>query len=264
MPDDALIVNFTMRRILWEIDWLIAHESVDPSRVSLMGGSMGARGSNYLARAYPDRFSAYLSLSLGIEPQPNDPLVGTREQNLLTNLPGSPRILQVMDLRTRLSDKEVDFPYGIIVGGKNDGSLAGLSEEVVQAFHAVNDSAMGTNIYWDDRGHVFTAGSYWSDSERLTAQALTAYRSNQSYPAFFNDDQDPALPGRQPELVSGDEGAGDPWGSWGGYYTWDPESIVDTPTLWSVNLGLVTDSTYPNDIPTLLQPGIPLADEKAV
>jgi pimeloyl-ACP methyl ester carboxylesterase len=249
VPDEALVVDYTMRRILWEIDWLVANEGVDPLRVSVMGGSMGARGANYLARRFPDRIAAYLSLSPGVVPQPNDPLVGAKEQNLLTNLPGDIRVLDIMDLHSKISGTNVDIPFGKIVGGRNDGSLAGLSADVVQAYNNVNDSAMGTHIYWDDRGHVFTAGSYWADSYRLTAEALIGHVSKQSFPGFFNDDQDPGKAGRQPELLSGGPEVGDPWGTWGGYYWWDPASIVDLPNSWKVNLGLVTESGYLHDVP---------------
>lgn len=249
VPNESLVVNYTMRRILWELDWLIDHESVDRHRVSLMGGSMGARGSNYLARAYPDRFAAYLSLSLGVVPQPNDPLVGTIDQNLRTNLPGSPGVLEIMDLHTKISGTDTDSPFGKIVGGRNDKSLAGMNDDVVQAFHNVNDAAMGTHLYWDERGHVFTQGSHWADSNRLTAEALTNYRSDQSFPGFFNDDQDPTMEGRQPELIPGGLDEGEPWGTWGGYCWWDPASIVDTADFWKVNLGLMTQSDYAPDVP---------------
>ena len=80
VPDTGLVVNYTMRRIMWELDWLIGHLEADPERISLMGGSMGGRGANYLPRAYPEKFSAWLSLSPGIEPQPGDPLFGSSVQ----------------------------------------------------------------------------------------------------------------------------------------------------------------------------------------
>jgi hypothetical protein len=248
VPDTGIVVNYTMRRIIWELDWLIDRLEADPERISLMGGSMGGRGANYLPRAYPDKFSAWLSLSPGIEPQPGDPLFGSKAQNLITNLPGNPRVLDVMDLHTMVSDQGRDIPFGKIVGGRADNSLAALSPGVVQAYRNVNDAGHGTHIYWDDRGHVFTSGSYWSDSERLSSTALTQYESNCSFPAFFNDDQDFNTPGRQPDLGTG-TGDGDDWGTWGGYYGWDPEQITDTPSLWKSGISLVTSSEYGHDIP---------------
>jgi predicted esterase len=249
IPDTGLVVNYTMRRLIWELDWLIETEMIDSSRISLMGGSMGARGANYLARAYPERFAAWLSLSPGIVPQDGDPLVGSAAQNLSTNLPDEPGVAEVMDLHTVLSANERDIPFGKIVGGRADKSLAALTADVIQAYENVNSSGFGCHIYWDDRGHVYTSGSHWSDSYRLTAQALTDYYSNQSFPAFFNDDQDFLTTGRQPDIRSGDPSDGDMWGTWGGYYGWDPEKIVDTPTTWKTEVFLISSSEYANDIP---------------
>jgi pimeloyl-ACP methyl ester carboxylesterase len=250
VPDTGLVINYTMRELTWQIDWLIEYEKIDPERISLMGGSMGARGANYLARAYPEKFAAWLSLSPGIVPQSGDPLVGSAAQNLRTNLPGSPGVVEVMDLHTVLSETEKDIPFGKIVGGRADRSLAALTDEMIQAYNKVNDAGLGCHIYWDDRGHVFTGGSYWSGSYRLTSLALTAYRSDQSFPAFFNDDQDFTSPGRQPELGSGEPAYGDTSGTWGGYYVWDPEKIVDTQGLWKTEVSLNTSGDYPNDIPS--------------
>ena len=250
IPDSGLVINYTMRRIIWELDWLIESEMINSKQISLMGGSMGARGANYLARAYPERFAAWLSLSPGIEPVSDDPLVGSASQNLRTNLPGKPGVAEVMDLHTILSVNERDIPFGKIVGGRADNSLAALTPEVIQAYKNVNASGFGCHIYWDDRGHVYTNGSYWSDSYRLTAQALTAYRSNQSFPAFFNDDQDFGTPGRQPDIGSGEPSDGDTWGTWGGYYGWDPEKIVDSPSMWKSEVFLISSSEYSNDIPS--------------
>jgi len=249
IPDTGMVVNYTMRKLIWELDWLIESEMIDSHRISLMGGSMGARGANYLARAYPERFASWLSLSPGIVPQDGDPLVGSIAQNLSTNLPGEPGILKVMDIYSVLSANERDIPFGKIVGGRDDNSLAALTSEVIQSYENLNASGFGCHVYWDDRGHVYTYGSYWSDSYRLTAQALTEYRSNQSFPAFFNDDQDFEMVGRQPEIGSGDPSDGDIWGTWGGYYGWDPEKIVDTPTMWKTEVFLISFSEYPNDIP---------------
>ena len=72
IPDTGLVINYTMRRVIWELDWLIENEKIDPKRISLMGGSMGGRGANYLAHAYPEHFAAWLSLSPGIQPGGGD------------------------------------------------------------------------------------------------------------------------------------------------------------------------------------------------
>jgi len=229
VPDDGLVVDFTMRRIDWELGWLIDHENIDPERLSLLGGSMGARGANYLARARPERFAAWLSLSPGNEPMPNDPFVGTAEQNVVTNLPGSPGILDVMRLYAEISGSERDIPFGKIVVGRADkGAASGWRTEMIQSFKEMNTTGFGPHLYWDERGHGYTSGSHWADSYRLKAKALTRYRNNQSFPAFFNDDQDFKTTGRQPDMGDGDPSSGDAWGTWSGYYSWDTETVTDS------------------------------------
>jgi poly(3-hydroxybutyrate) depolymerase len=250
VPDDGLVVNYTMRRINWELDWLIDHESIDPRRVSLLGGSMGGRGANYLARAYPERYAAWLTLSTGLVTPDDDPLMGSPSQNVSTNLPGSPRVLDVMGLTTVLSGTERDIPFGKIVAGRADPSLAKWTIDIIQMFETVNENGWGTHLYWDDRGHVYSHDSFWAGSYRLKAKALTAYRSDQSFPAFFNDDQDTDTPGRQPDMGNGDPSDGDIWGTWSGFYSWDTETIVDSPNQWEATVFLISSGANANDVPS--------------
>jgi hypothetical protein len=156
-----------------------------------------------------------------------------------------------MDLHTPISGNKRDIPFGKIVAGRADGGAAsGWRPELIQSFKEMNATGFGSHLYWDDRGHVFTAGSYWADSYRLKAKALTAYRNNQSFPAFFNDDQDFESPGRQPDIGDGDPSSGDVWGTWGGYYTWDAETIVDSASRWEATVFLHISGLNPNDVPS--------------
>ncbi len=252
VPNDGVVVNYIMRRIDWELGWLIEHERIDPRRVSLLGGSMGARGANYLARAYPERFAAWLSLSPGVGPFEGDPLVGSSSQNVSTNLPGSPVVSEVMDLYTDLSGTERDLPFGKIVIGRADhGGASAWNAEKIQTFETINEKGLGIHLYWDERGHVYTSDiTHWATSYRLKAKSLTSYRSDQSFPAFFNDDQDLNAPGRQPNMGNGDPLDGDEWGTWSGYYSWDPETIVDSQSQWEVTVFLISSSANANDVPS--------------
>ncbi len=251
VPNDGLVVNYTLRRIDWELGWLIENESIDPIRVSMLGGSMGGRGANYHARAYPERYAAWLSLSPGPGLIADDPLVGSASQNVPTNFPGSLSVSDVMDLYTVLSATERDLPFGQIVNGRNDqAGAAAWNAGIIQMFEAVNENGFGTHLYWDERGHVYSSDSHWADSYRLKAKALTSYRSDQSFPAFFNDDQDSDTPGRQPDMGNGDPSDGDIWGTWSGYYNWEPETIVDSPSQWEATVFLISYSANANDVPS--------------
>ncbi|MFC1730708.1 T9SS type A sorting domain-containing protein [candidate division KSB1 bacterium] len=251
VPNDGIVVNYTMRRIDWELGWLIENESIDPLRVSLLGGSMGGRGANFYARAHPERYAAWLSLSPGPGLVADDPLVGSASENVPTNFPGSLSVLDIMDLHTPFSETERDLPFGKIVSGRNDqAGAATWRAEIVQMFEAVNNNGFGIHLYWDERGHIYSSDSHWADSYRLKAKALTSYRSDQSFPAFFNDDQDPDTPGRQPDMGNGDPSDGDIWGTWGGYYSWDAETIVDSPSQWEATVFLISSSANANDVPS--------------
>jgi dienelactone hydrolase len=251
VPDDGLVIDYTMRRIDWELGWLLDNESIDPKRVSLLGGSMGGRGANYQARVHPERYAAWLSLSPGLVPQHNDPLLGLAAQNVSTNLPGAPGVLDVMDLYTVLSGTKRDIPLGKIVIGRADQAFpANWRAEMIQAYEDVNDTGFGCHLYWDERAHVYTPDSHWANSSRLKAKALTWYHSDQSFPAFFNDDQDTGTPGRQPDMGNGDPSDGDVWGTWSGYYHWDPETVVDSPTQWEATVFLISSSSHANDVPS--------------
>ena len=212
---------------------------------------MGGRGANYQARAHPERYAAWLSLSPGLGPFGDDPLVGSASQNVSTNLPGSPGVSDVMDLYTALSGTERDLPFGkIVIGRADQGAAAAWNAEKIQLFETVNENGFGIHLYWDERGHVYSHDSHWADSYRLKAKALTSYRSDQSFPAFFNDDQDSDTPGRQPDMGNGDPSDGDIWGTWSGYYSWDPETIVDSPSQWESTVFLISSIANANDVPS--------------
>jgi hypothetical protein len=57
------------------------------------------------------------------------------------------------------------------------------------------------------------------------------------------------IPGRQPDPGNGTSASGEPWGTWGGYFEWDPQTIVDSIDKWTVTLWVVSQSSCPNDIP---------------
>jgi hypothetical protein len=80
-------------------------------------------------------------------------------------------------------------------------------------------------------------------TERVGARYQGRYLASRSYPGFFGDDQDAAVPGRQPTLGNGSPDDGTPWGTWGGYFDWDTETIFDTQAGWSCTIFLVGQST---------------------
>ena len=133
VPDDALIADYTMRRLDWMVQWITEAEGIDPTRISVMGLSMGGRGTFYNTRRHPERYSTGTAFIPGIAPFDESAVHGNRSQNLRTTLPGSPTMEDVTNPSVPISNSERDMPFTRIIAGRADSSPgAGWSAERVQ------------------------------------------------------------------------------------------------------------------------------------
>jgi len=250
VPDDALVVDYVMRRLLWQLDWVAEHFPVNTSRLSILGHSGGARGAGQVARLYPERFAGVHLYSAAMATGEQNPVFGDRDQNLPTTVPGS---LGVADLASEAvfpSLTERDAPFTRIVIGRSDnvgGAAWGLDK--VLAYQAIDAARMGRHLFFDERGHGTStwSGAYFNGATMLEGQALRRFRNDESFPAFFGDDQDPSMAGTQPDMGNGDPLDGDPYGTYGGYYDWDQESLVDLRRHWACTFWLRSLSANPKD-----------------
>ncbi|MFO0491144.1 MAG: alpha/beta hydrolase-fold protein, partial [bacterium] len=86
-PNNAVAVPYTMRRLMWTVDWLQTRSpyAIDPQRTAIMGNSMGGAGTLLLSRWRPDRFSAATAfVPQHYTPETGQRLFGTPTQNLAT------------------------------------------------------------------------------------------------------------------------------------------------------------------------------------
>ena len=250
------VVNYTARRVWWEIEWVKENLAVDPDRVSLHGWSMGGFGTAFHTQMRPDLFSA----GLAEVPQLKGPkgnvnptglwaIFGDTIQNYPTNFPGNPRFYDLTDQAWRVRQPHEDWPFLICISGKHDTLV--LWPHNHERYILLDSARTGAWLYWDERGHMSWewVGAHFNPSEHISASFLTRFRRNQSFPAFWGTDLWPDSSGRQPDIGSGDTADGDPWGTWGGYLEWDPASVIEQPDKWSVKIWVVHQSAYPNDIP---------------
>lgn len=271
-PDDAIVVNFTQRRVHYLLDWLLSSNSpitVDPLRVAMVGHSGGGRGTSHLTRLRPERFCAAIAYTpasdLSNESNGRENFLrGDWEQNLATNIElsgiGPVGTTDVFTMTTRLSE-ERDFALTRFFYGKRDETeSASWTPEQRTVIDNLNASRMGYMVFWDEREHGVeqwhteandaTDGHTgpWPDIGQWVAPVRTyraagqylvdEYRANQSYPGLFNADVDPNLAGRQPDPGPGEPNEGDAFGTWGGYLDWDRTSIVDAANRWECTLFL--------------------------
>lgn len=256
----AVVVPYTLRRLMWTIDWLQSRSpyAIDAQRTSVMGNSMGGAGTLLLSRYRPERFSSATAfVPQHYTPETGQRLFGTTAQNLATNETGpggAPlRVNDFFDASIRLSVQQRDFCLTRIFRGRRDDAVE-WGPLTIGLFNDMNAARWGTHLYWDNRDH--TASDWTTDdptipgidvgewvsperTERSGAPYQARFRASQSYPGFFNDDQQPGTAGRQPTLGNGSPDDGTPWGTWSGYFDWETETIFDTRQAWACTIYLV-------------------------
>lgn len=255
------IVNYTQRRYLWIDEWLIRNFNVDPNRVNINGHSMGSKGATRLAKAFPGHYaSATILNNQFIEddlPELIDAAFGTPADNFPTNLKtksGEAALFSYTpDLTTTLSDAR-DWPLIRSFHSKNDDHW---DFDIIREYHSADSLGWGAQLYWSERAHGPDTGpdynDHWIDGNLPTQQTVVDdiayeevnFRSDVSFPAFFNHRLDPQNndPGTGvPGINTGD---GDNWGTWGGYHRW--KVLNDSESEWTVAAWLESNAVFGND-----------------
>lgn len=244
-PDDSLVVDYTLRRVDFVLDWLVESHDVDEHRVGLSGLSNGGRGTMSYVRTRPERIAAATCFVQAMPPAvvPVPAPTGTIAQDLATNLPGGVGIWTFLHPSTDVLG--ADLPFMRMIWGTNDTQVAwGL---IPALMGELNDLRWGAHTEWDERGHTASAGwagAHFAGSPRHDPQALTGFRNDQSFPAFFDVDHDLVAAGEQPEPTAP---PGVAHGSMGGWLRWDPTSIVDSAVAWEVDLSVVSGAAFAGD-----------------
>lgn len=262
------IVNYTQRRYRWIDEWLIRNYHVDPARININGHSMGSRGATMMAKAFPDHYASATSLNnAGIDNDPpalSDVAYGPTALNFPTNLTdyngNTVPFTRAADYTTRLSEQR-DLPLMRFYHAKNDndGMQTGNSwdADVVANFRAADSLAFGSQLNWSEREHGPETGpsfnDHWLNGNLPTQQTVVDdiayeeknFRSDVSFPAFFNHRLTPQNNDPGTGLLGINNGDGDNWGTWGGYHRW--EDTQETATNWQTIAWLESDAIFAND-----------------
>lgn len=250
----AVVVDHQHRRLRWLLQWLQTERGVDADRISIAGLSMGGRGTEMFTRANPELIASALTFVMPVgwpslaSQAGTQALMGTELDDLPTTLPGGYSVNDVLEPYTLLA--AADAPFGRHIGGTTDHLAPWPPRPTL--YRAWNDRRAGAACYWDGRGHTASsptgwAGQHFDLSPKLTPQHLTSYRRNQSFPAFHDVDHGTAA-GQQPDPGAAVTPAnGDPWGTWGGWFEWDPTTIVDTPDRWECDVWLELTAPFAAD-----------------
>ncbi|MFN0176709.1 MAG: T9SS type A sorting domain-containing protein, partial [Saprospiraceae bacterium] len=260
------IVNYTQRRYLWIDSWLIKNFNIDPKRIQIQGHSMGSAGVLALTKCYPEHYASGTIFNTGCGgPEPGGMLAlfGDVTQNFPTNLKNrAGETVHQVSLWNMLDNcsPERDFPPIRHWHGKSDdnGTMR-WDAYVVENYRKADSIGLGFQNMWSERGHAWgdipTINDHWANGIQPNLQtalddvvfAESRFRSDQSFPAFFNHrlDQNNNDPGTG--LIGINNGDGDNWGAWGGYHRWGKNSTVDQAGEWSVVAWLESNAVFPND-----------------
>ena len=260
------IVNYTQRRYWWIDEWLIKHFNIDSTRIQVHGHSMGSAGSIALVKCNPNHYASatiYNSGLAGPEPGSNIAVLGEVSQNFPTNLTdrngATVRLGNLFNLTDNCAP-ERDWPIIRHWHGKNDmNATMHWSPLVVENFRIADSLGTGVQSMWSERDHNIDMAPDFNDHwiqgvppDQQTALDNVNYpesrfRSNQSYPAFFNHRLDPQNNDPGTGLIGINNGDGDNWGAWGGYHRWETATLVEQAGIWSVVAWLESGAVFPND-----------------
>ena len=268
-PTDVdTIVDYTLRRYRWIDEWLMRNFPIDPARININGHSMGSRGTTMMAKAFPDHYASATILNNGAvdndPPALSDVVYGPTALNFPTNLTdydgNAVPMTHAADYVTRLSNQR-DLPLMRFYHGKNDndGTQTGNSWDaiVVENFRAADSLAFGAQLNWSEREHGPDTGpsynDHWLNGNLPTQQTVLddiayeeeTFRSDVSFPAFFNHRLDPQNNDPGTGMLGINNGDGDNWGTWGAYHRW--ENTQENATHWRTTAWLESDAVFVND-----------------
>jgi len=236
-------VDYTVRRVRAELEWLLGEFPCDARRVYTWGASMGASGAAFFALTQPELVTAAHVL-LGkfdfacqangcwFEPWTGDALWGTPAQNYPCS-EGMPTYDRLSLAHLAALAPELDRPHLTTLDGRAD-TITGWSEKP-PLYAALQQARQSTALLWDDGTHLgpeSTSVGEWAGIWFGRYARMWELRSDQALPAFTRCGFD-GLPG------NGNPSDGDPIGAHNGCVEWEPSSIVDTPSQHALECRLI-------------------------
>lgn len=224
------VYNYTENMLLNMLQWAKSTFPVDPDRVSVAGGSMGATGALSFGLRHPEIFSGISA----VVPQVNPGLTGIGwsqsqlsaiwglvQSNLPTN--DGDGVWDRQNTTAYVANHTEDLPFIKVQNSKNDDILPWF--QVPQFYKNLSSNGHGFIAAWGQGGHVGSSSGL--PSEYINYDIYTKIRRNQSYPAISNSSVN-NNPG------DGDPTDGDSVGQMNAGYDW--RIISDTPNEWAVDI----------------------------
>ncbi len=221
-PNGRHAYPFTERRLDWLVPWVVNHYRVDPNRVYVMGGSMGAWGTMTYAFRRPERFAAVYPNRPRFRQTSLSNVTSDRSDIDTLTLPDGQLWSEHHDSIRFVREHPGDLPFLGWNVGRRDGYATW--QEQVDMVAALTEGRHGFAFAWNNGDH--SSGKASGDEiQRWYPPSL--FSLNESYPAFSHSSIDD-------DLGSGDPADGDLEGGINLGFRW--RLLEDTPNRWVVEL----------------------------
>ena len=235
-PYGGINVNYTERRILWTIRWVMSQYNIDPDRVHIQGSSMGGYGTLNFALRHPDLFASASARVPNVDFHRMSDYAngicethwGPREANILTN--EGIGVYDRMDLVSFVyNHPEVDSPVIMMMNGKQD-MLVGW-EGVRLFYEAMQETNHALMAFWSKGPHGGPERPQFQIPQEYFEINLRKLRRDESYPAisFASNNSNPGKSAQD----------GDSFGQLNGTFQW--RDIVDRPNEYGVTIEPLND-----------------------
>ena len=256
------VINYTQRRYIWIDGWLAEHFNIDTTRINIHGHSMGAIGATGMVKCYPEHYGSATLFNTSCRGPYNASagIFGSFDQNFPTNLQNrnseAVQFFDLWDMYTNCSPQR-DLPVIKFWHGKQDRNFTNhWGPATVKSFRFCDSTGTGLQSYWSERNHsVFSENidDHWIKGNAANQQtasdnvnfAESRYRSNVSFPAFFNHRLSAKNNTPGTGRIGIDNGDGDNWGTWGGYHRWG--QVTETEQRWQTIAWLESNAIFPSD-----------------
>ncbi len=234
--DEGVTRDYTVKRLLFFVDWLATRWDVDKTRVFVTGASMGGSGASMIALRYPERFAFALS-SVGVHNAGKSPqFTGSYEgvcgpaEARLPHETGMATFDYLNNAYLLRQNPKRDVPFISFTNGKNDSGIGW--PQAADFARALQETRQPHLFTWGQGGHGHRVYVPTPSGGGDNAMPVMEVRLGGSVPAFTRCSLDD-------KLGNGDPADGDSKGQLNLYLRWETETLLEKADRYEITVYLI-------------------------